>query len=97
MRILILPALSLFSLFRLVVLPANIFDWKNNQVFFSAETQDTWSAWELQEKKGWLIAEIMLWSLQMSLFFQFYKEKFWSASQVLKGSGIDCYQCYFPL
>lgn len=64
--LLILPALSLF---RLVILPANIFDWKNNQVFFSAEAQGTSSAQELQEKKSSLIAEILLWCLQMSPFF----------------------------
>lgn len=29
-----------------------MFDWKNNQVFFSAETQGTSSAQEQQEKKN---------------------------------------------
>lgn len=66
MRLVIFPALSLF---RLVILPANIFDWKNNQVSFSAELQGASSAQELQEKKGSLIAEILLWSLQRSPFF----------------------------
>ena len=56
--------MPVLSLFRLVILPANIFDWKNNQVFFSAEAKGISSAQELQEKKGSLTAEILLWSLQ---------------------------------
>lgn len=63
-------------MFRLVILPENIFYRKNNQVFISAEAHGTCSVQELQEEKGSLIAETLLWSLQMSPFFQFYKEKF---------------------
>lgn len=55
-----------------------MFDWKNNQVFFSAETQGSSSAQEQQAKKASLITAILLWP-----FFQFYGEKLRSASQVL--------------
>lgn len=52
--------LSVLSLFRLVILPENIFDWKNNQVFFSAETQGTCFVQQLQEEKKYSIRNLAL-------------------------------------